>query len=434
MNNAQIIEILEYWNFWSQDRNTGVTREEYTSELYRQRNIKEVSMVAGVRRSGKSTILLQVLKRIIENGIPSKNTLYVNFEEPAFIPYLQVDFLSQIYDAYREQFDPKGKIFIVLDEVQLVPQWEKFVRGLYDRGENIKFYITGSSAKLLSKEFGPALTGRLYSNEIFPLSFSEFLRFKHKEDLLDRASGKGAPGLRHLFREYMEFGGLPQIVLTEEEKDKIQILKDHYSAIIEKDIVDRYEVRDINKLKEFCLNLVTNIAAEFSGYQAEKKQKISQPTANRFLEYVREVFLIQTTEYFSYSYTQQKSNPYKVYVIDSGLYNAVSFKFSKNLGRIFENIVYLEYRRKQKEIFYWKGKNEIDFLIRKGAKVDQLVNVCWELNENNKQREIVGLVGAMNTFKLNEAEIITMGHGEEIKMGKKKIKIKNFFQWQNSLK
>lgn len=427
MTNSQIIEILEYWNFWNQDRDAGIIRHEYVDELYRQRNIKEVSIAAGVRRSGKSTILLQVLKRIINSGVSVKNTLYINFEEPAFAPYLKLEFLLQSYDAYLEKFNPQGKIFIVLDELQIVPQWEKFVRGLYDRGENIKFYITGSSAKLLSKEFGSALTGRIYSNEIFPLDFREFLEFKGKQSLLGGLSGKGSPALRNYFIEYMKFGGFPQVVLTNQEKDKTQILKDYYSAVIEKDIVQRYEVRDVKKLKEFILNLITNISAAFSGYRAEKKQRISQPTANKFLQYAQEVFLVQAVNYFSYSFTKQKAGPCKIYTIDSGLYNAVSFKFSENLGRIFENLVYLEFRRKQKEIFYWHGRNEVDFVIRKGVKIDKIINACWELNEGNKQREIAGLVEAMDEFKLKKSEIITIGYEEDIKINNKIIQIKNFF-------
>ncbi|MFH1192605.1 MAG: ATP-binding protein [bacterium] len=430
MNNSQIIEILDVWNFWNKSINTGIIREQYVGELYRQRNIKEVSVVAGVRRSGKSTILLQVIKKIIDAGdASSQNTLYINFEEPAFSPYLNIEFLLQIYDAYLEHFNPEGKIFIVLDEIQNVPQWEKFIRGLYDRNEKIKFYITGSSSKLLSKEYGTSLTGRIYSNEIFPLNFKEFLKFKNKDDLFENITGKGSPVLRKFFKEYMEFGGLPQVVLTKEEKDKTQILKDYYSAIIEKDIVQRYEIRDVKKLKEFCLNLIVNISAKFSGYQAEKKQKISQPTANKFLEYAKEVFLVQTADYFSYSFAKQKNNPHKIYIIDLGLYNALSFRFSDNLGKMFENLVYLEYRRKQEDIFYWENKNEVDFLIRKGVKIDKLINVCWNFNNENKQRETGGLLEAMNKFGQKEAYIITMGYDEEIQIDKKTIKVKNFLKY-----
>jgi len=429
MNDSQLIEVLEFWNFWNQDRRTGVYRKDYADELYRQRKLKEASIVAGVRRAGKSTILLQVLRKLIDSGTPRENILYVNFEEPTFIPYLTVEFLLRIHDLYLERFNPRGRTYVVLDEVQLVPGWERFVRGLYDRDKDIKFYITGSSSKLLSKEYGTSLTGRIVSNEVFPLSFQEFLAFKEKEEMIERSRGKGSPALRNLFNQYTRFGGFPQVVLTEEEKDKMQILKDYYTAVIEKDIIQRYQVRDIKKLKEFCLNLYANVATHFSGYQAEKRQKISQPTANKFLEYAREVFLVQTTDYFSYSFTEQKANPYKVYAIDPGLYNAVSFRFSENIGRIFENVVYLGLRRKGEDIFYWKGKGEVDFLIRKGTRIDRLINVCWKLNKKNEKREFSGLYEAMKQFNVSNAQIIVSGYDDQLDIKGKKIVISNFFNW-----
>lgn len=428
MNKVQIIEILSYWNLWSGERETGIERTQYVKELLQQKNIKEVSIISGIRRSGKSTILLQVLKKAIEQGLPVENTLYVNFEEPAFAPYLKLKFLSEILDAYLEKFNPEGKILMVLDEVQYISGWEKFVRGLSDRGEKIKFYITGSSSKLLSKEYGAALTGRIYSNEIFPLSFEEFLIFKNKKKLLDFAGGRGAPALRHQFMEYLKYGGFPRVVLSPKVQDKMQLLKDYYSSIIEKDIVQRYEVRDVKKIKEYYINLVTNIAASFSGYRAEKTLDISQPTANKFFAYAEEVFLIQGINLFDYSYLKQKANSEKIYVIDSGIYRAVSFRFSENLGRIFENLVFLEYRRRGESIFYWKGKSEADFILRKGAKIEKAVNVCWELDDGNREREIAGLLEAMGKFKLKSARIITMGYSEEIKVKGGKIQIKNFFE------
>lgn len=335
----------------------------------------------------------------------------------------------RIHDLYLERFTPLGRTYVVLDEVQLVPGWERFVRGLYDRDKDIKFYITGSSSKLLSKDYGTSLTGRIFSNEVFPLSFQEFLAFKNKENLIEKSRGKGSPALRNLFNQYIRFGGFPQVVLTEEEKDKMQILKDYYTAVIEKDIIQRYQVRDIKKLKEFCLNLFANVATYFSGYQAEKRQNISQPTANKFLEYAREVFLVQTADYFSYSFTEQKAHPYKVYAIDPGLYNAVSFRFSENIGRIFENVVYLALRRKGEDVFYWKGKGEVDFLVRKGTKIDRLINVCWELNKNNEKREFSSLCEAMEQFSLADAQIIVSGYDDQVNIKGKKIKIINFFTW-----
>jgi uncharacterized protein len=428
MKKAQIMEILSHWNFWRGEREMGIERTAYVEELLRQKNITEVSIVSGVRRSGKSTILLQVLKKAIKKGLPKENTLYVNFEEPAFAPHLRLEFLSLILDAYLEKFNPQGQILVVLDEIQYVDGWEKFIRGLYDRGEKIKFYVTGSSSKLLSKEFGTALTGRIYTNEIFPLSFREFLAFKNKVNLLEFSEGKGAPALRNQFMEYLKYGGFPRIALSSKVQDKLQLLKDYYCSIIEKDIAQRYDVRDMKKIKEYYINLVTSVASNFSGYRAQKTLDISQPTANKFFEYANEVYLIQGVTFFDYSYLRQKANPEKVYVIDPGIYRAVSFRFSENVGRIFENLVFLEYRRKGEDIFYWKGRREVDFLLRKGGKIKKAVNVCWELNEESREREIAGIVEAMEKFKLRKGEIVTMGYAEEIKVKGGKIVVRNFLE------
>ncbi len=417
---------MKQWNFWRKKIDTGFARPNYADNLYKQKDIKEVSVVIGARRSGKSTILLQTLKRIIDDGVPPANVLYINFEEPAFARDLSLKFLLQIYDAFREAFAPKGKTYIALDEISLVPEWEKFVRGLYDRGEDIKFYVTDSSSRLLSGEFGRVLTGRTYSNVVYPLNFAEFIHFKGmgKRSLKDEAH---SPELRNLFLEFLRYGGFPQVVLTKNEDDKIKILKEYYTAIIEKDIVQRYQVRNFGQLKEFCLLAMTNNGLPTSGYNIEKKQKISQPTANKFFDYLSEVFLMFSVDYFSFSLTQRQTRPKKFYSIDTGIYNAVSFKFSENIGRIFENIVFLDLLRAGLEVFYWADKQETDFVVRRGVIVERLINVCWNLNNENRARELAGLDEAMQKFKIKKAELITLGFEERVEVTSGTVKIKNYF-------
>ncbi|MEW6610542.1 MAG: ATP-binding protein [Patescibacteria group bacterium] len=426
MTNQEIIDILNQWNFWYREPKTGLARPKYVEKLLQQKDQKEVSVITGVRRSGKSTVLLQMLKEIIREGGSPKNILYINFEEPALAPDLNLKFLLQVYDAYLERLSPQGKIFVALDEVHLVPQWEKFVRGIYDRGDEVKFYITDSSSHLLSKEYGRALTGRTYSNFIYPLSFQEFLNFKEKDELL-RLENMGSPELRHLFRAYLEFGGFPQITLTESEEAKRQLLKEYYSAIIEKDIASRYEVRNMRQLKEFCLLTMTQNALPMSGYLAEQKQGITQPTANKFLSYLEEVLLMVPTNYFSYSLMQQQKRPKKFYSIDTGIYNAISFKFSENIGRVFENAVFLALRRSGAEVFYWQDKHETDFVVREGRAIKRLINVCWDLTDENKKREIAGLEEAMKKFELRESELVTLEYEDKIKTTSGTVQIKNFF-------
>ena len=426
MTNQEIIDILSQWNFWQKEPKTGLARPKYVNTLLKQKDQKEVSIITGVRRSGKSTVLLQTLKEIIKSGVLSKNIFYINFEEPAFAPDLNLKFLLQMYDAYRERFLPQGKIYVALDEVHQVLQWEKFVRGVYDRGDDVKFYVTDSSSHLLSQEYGRALTGRTYSNIIFPLNFQEFLSFKEQHDLLN-SDNRHSTELRHLLREYLEFGGFPQVVLTDGEDVKRHLLKEYYSAVIEKDIASRYQVRDMRQLKEFCLLAMNQNGLNMSGYQVEKKQGLSQPTANKFLSYLEEVILMLSANYFSYSLAQQQKRPKKFFSVDTGLYNAVSFKFSENIGRVFENAVFLALKRSGAEVFYWQDKRETDFVVREGRAVKRLINVCWDLTEENKKREIGGLDESMKKFGLKESELITLGYEDKIKTPSGTVQIKNFF-------
>jgi len=423
MLNKEIIYVLNQWNFWQKLPNLGVERPLYVDLLYKQHNLKEVSVISGVRRSGKSTILLQTLKRLIDSGTAKENILYVNFEDPSFAQNLNLQFLLQILDAYKEEFAPQGKIFIALDEVSQISQWEKFVRGIYDKEDNIKFYITDSSSRLLSPEYGKTLTGRTLTNIIYPLSFAEFLRF---QNLSVTCADSQSPELRHIFKDYLQYGGFPQVALTSDVDNKIKILKEYFFAIIEKDITQRYHIRDVKQLKEFCLLVISNNTQLFSGYAAGRALSLSQPTANKFLNYLQEVYLFWAALFFSYSFRQQQTRAKKIYSIDTGLYNAVSFKFSENIGKVFENAVFLSLRRLGQEVFYWQGKQEVDFVVREGIKIKRLINVCYDLHNDNRVREVNGLKEAMKKFNIKEAEIITLGVEEKIEVAEGVIRVKDF--------
>ena len=177
MNTFEIIETLDKWNFWNQEIDTGVNRAVYLGKLKKYFKMPEIIALTGVRRSGKSTIILQVIEELIANKVKKENTLYINFEEPNFSGDLDLKFLVKIFDAYLEFYNPKGRIYLFLDEVQLVNNWEKFAVSLYDRKVDIKIFVTGSSAKLLSGEISTLLSGRYISEIVYPLSFKEFLKF-----------------------------------------------------------------------------------------------------------------------------------------------------------------------------------------------------------------------------------------------------------------
>lgn len=413
MTTSEIITVLDKWNFWNQKIDSGFRRGSYLKKLNKLLAMSEIVALIGVRRSGKSTLILQLIEELITNGVRPQNTLYINFEEPNFSDNLNAQFLDKIFDAYLEFFNPKGKVYLFLDEVQLVKDWERFAAALYDRKANVKIFVTGSSAKLLKSEISTLLSGRYVSEIIYPLSFAEFLDFKKEKysPLIKK------PKLYNYLREYVEFGGFPKIVIEKEKYGKKILLVEYFNSILERDILLRYKIKNEKDIKEIANFSLTNVASKISTYKIEKDFGISNPNTRRYFEYFEEAFLLQFIPFFSYSVKKQIYNPEKVYSIDTGLRNAVSFKFSEDIGKLLENIVLLEFLRKKEVPYYWEGNGEIDFVFRRGHRVSKLVNVCYSLNAQSLAREIKSLEEGLSVFKNTKAELIYW-EGEPIKNSK----------------
>jgi predicted AAA+ superfamily ATPase len=403
MNTSEIIETLNKWNFWNQKIDTGFKRVSYVKKIERYLEMPEIVAITGVRRSGKSTIVLQIIENLLKDGVPPENTLYINFEEPGLEDVLNARFLTKIFDAHIEFYDPKGRVYLFLDEIQLVSGWEKFAASLYDRRANVKIFVTGSSSKLLKGEVATLLSGRYVSEVVYPLSFREFLDFKHvKYTPLIKT-----PALYHKLREYVEFGGFPRVVTEREEYAKKVVLTEYFNSIVERDIVLRHKVKNIRDVREIANFSFTNVSGQISSYRIEKDFDISSQNARRYLEYFNEAFLLQFAPFFSYSVKKQTYNPQKVFAIDTGLRNAVSFKFSEDSGKLLENIVFLELLRKKQFPYYWKDdKTEVDFLLRDGLKPSCLINVCYSLNTGSMAREISSLEKGLETFAGTEALLV----------------------------
>lgn len=422
MNTTEIIAILDKWNFWNQKTDTGFRRDLCLKKLNKLLAMTEVVALTGVRRSGKSMLILQIIEELIFKGVNPQNTLYVNFEEPNFSGNLTVKFLGKIFDAYLEFFDPKEKVYLFLDEVQLIKDWERFAVALYDRRVNIKIFVTGSSSKLLMEEISTLLSGRYVSEIIYPLSFREFLDFKKEkyQPLIKR------PKLYNHLREYIEFGGFPKVVIEKEKYNKKVLLVEYFNSILERDILFRHRVKNGKDVKEIASFALANISNRISTYKIEKSFGISNPNTRRYFEYFKESFLLQFATFFSYSVKKQTYNPQKVFCIDTGLRNAVSFKFSEDIGKLLENIVYLELLRKKESPYYWEGKGEIDFVLRQGHRVSELINACYSLNAESLEREIKSLEEGINEFKDAKAKII---YWEGVPPEHKKIKFVNILDF-----
>ncbi|MBU4338608.1 ATP-binding protein [Patescibacteria group bacterium] len=428
----KILEILNDWNFWNKEIETGLERKEYLEKMERYYKMDLVISLVGIRRSGKSTLMLQFAKKLIEEkGISKNNILYVNFEDSRFLGEYSLDLLNNIYEIYLENLTPEIKPIIFLDEAQNIEGWEKFVRSLNERKE-AKIFVSGSNSHLLSSEFSTVLTGRQLPLIIYPLSFEEFLLFNKIEitgklDLINKQAR-----VKKAFEEYLEFGGMPKQVFLKNSDDKFLLLRNYFEDILSRDLIYRFKIRQTEKLKTLAKFYFSNESSLISFNGIAKFLKMPLSTIERFSEYLTYPYLIYFVSKFSFSLKEQAVNPRKVYISDLGLRNAVSFDFSENKGKLLENLVFLHLLKTGKEIYYYKTKNnlEVDFLLKEKQKIKSLIQVCLTLKDfKTKDREIDSLVKAMQELELKEGLILTKDEEDAIEVDGKKIKVMPVYKW-----
>jgi predicted AAA+ superfamily ATPase len=435
MEKSRIIEVLAGWNFWNRDLEVGIPRKSYLDELLRFVKADKIVSIVGVRRSGKSTLMRQMAKAMIEAGTDRKNILIVNFEEPEF-EGANVGLLQRIYEAYLEILRPPGKPFLFLDEVQNVEGWERFVRALNERKEAF-IAISGSSSRLLSQELATVLTGRQIYFEIFPLSFREFLSFEGMEIGGMEEALLNSSKIRGLFREYLEVGGFPEIVLNKDPAYRARTSRSYYEDIISRDVVQRFKIRKPEGLKALARFYLTNISSPISFNRISRFLNLPTETIRRFSYSLETANLIFFTKRFSWSVKEQENSPRKVYSVDVGISNAIGFRFRENLGKVAENLVAVELRRKMAqnpstEVFYWKdiGQREVDFVVKEGLRVKQLIQVCWDpTDEATRKRELKGLARAMEGFKLREGLVLTEDFEGEEKINGRRVRFVPLWKW-----
>jgi uncharacterized protein len=361
-----------------------------------------VLLITGIRRCGKSTFLHQILKK-------QKQGYYLNLEDPRLIGFDVSDF-NKVEVIMKEIYGDKGIYFF--DEIQNIEQWEKFIRYLIDKKE--KVVITGSNASLLSRELGTKLTGRHLQLELFPFSFKEFLNIKKEKKSIKS------------FEEYLNKGGFPEYL----KKENPEILNELLSDVIMKDIAVRFGIKNTNILNKIAIYLISHVGKEFSFNSIKKMFEIkSVQSVIDYVSFFENAYLIFTIPKFSYSFKKQQVNPKKVYSIDNGFSYANSISFSEDKGKMLENIVFLELRRQFKDIFYFQDKHECDFVIKEKEKITKAIQVCFDFNEDNKEREINGLIEALKKFKLNEGIIFTFNQEDEFLVDEKKIFVKPVWKW-----
>ena len=342
------------------------------------------TIITGIRRCGKSTLLLQLLRRDYQNAI------YLNFDDIRLSGFETADFTRLHKEIERREIR-----VLFFDEVQVIENWEKFINQLLREG--YKVFITGSNASMLSVELGTYLTGRHLSMELFPFSYSEFIRFKKLNND------------ENAVIDYLKTGGIPEYV----KSDVSYVLNALVDDILMRDIAIRHSVRDVNSLRQLTAYLITNIGNLVSANKLSGMFDIKSPAT--FLEYfsfLKDAYLLDFIPMFSHSLKIQARNPKKVYATDMGLYTENALSTSDNMGRRLENLVFLHLRRRYKHIFYYKDRGECDFIAIEKNTVKEAIQVCLTITNENFDREYNGLLEAVQNLGLKQGTIVTLNQSD----------------------
>ena len=390
---------------------------------------KEVLVISGVRRCGKSSLMRIIVHELIhQKEVPVANVLYLNFEDERLVEFTYRDF-ETLYESYLELNNPKGKKYLFFDEIQNIPYWEKWINRLYEF-EEVKIFVTGSSATLLSGEIATALTGRNIRLSLYPFSFKELLTTSNiAHDPRSLYEREIRVLIKRHFDTFEEIGGFPEAALTNDTT----ILQHYFNDILYRDILTRHSIKNIKQIKELALYLATNIG-NLCSYRnlASMISAKSTNTIKYFMEYLENAYLFFRVNLFDYSLKKQIYNPSKIYCVDTALARSISFKFSLDTGRIYENIVFIELLRQGKEVYYWKSPHnyEIDFVVKKGTKITELIQVCADISEKKTHaREIRGILEAASEFNLKKALIITRDFAGKTIEDKMEITFLPIWKW-----
>jgi uncharacterized protein len=375
-------------------------------------------VITGHRRSGKSTFLLQWM-----NKYYNSNFYYLDFSDERLVDFKTKDF-QLLYEIFLENFGEKNIFFF--DELQgRKYDWNKFVNRLYSEGK--RFFITGSNADLLSKEISTYLTGRHFDIMVWPFSFKEYLGYNDSNKNYKSTSGK-VETIKY-FNNYIKQGGFPEIVVYK----NTDLLENIYQDVINNDILTRYDLKEEVQFKKMALFLISNFAREFSYTSLKNNFNLgSTNTSKNYVSYLTNTYLLFELTKYDYSLKKQESYSKKIYVIDTGLINKLAFAFSENIGRLYENLVFIELKRREQNIYFWKDKlnYEVDFITLEKNKVTSLIQVVYDLSDpKTKEREIRGLISGLKEFKLKEGIIITKDLEKEEKIDNKIIKYIPLWKW-----
>ncbi|MHA1647019.1 MAG: ATP-binding protein [Promethearchaeota archaeon] len=432
---------------WIQYSLPHFVKREFDYNLIKNRKIQ---CIIGSRRVGKTYLQFQIITHLLKKGCPRTNLIYFNFEDERLFP-LNGDELTQFLPTLYEyhELNPSYPIYLFLDEIQNIPFWEKWIRRIHDKENNIYLFITGSSSQLASKEIGNALAGRTITTVLYPFTFSEFLQlqdFTDDQNIREKIpksindykklSERDIAWLQKKLNLYLDHGGFPEVIIENNNSIKTRILQDYYNSIFYRDILARFKIKN-PKLIEILLNLlINNMARKISFSKLEHLikslgYKVSKTTLIDYTKYAENVFLVNLIEIFSYTIKDRLQYPKKVYCIDSGLANAISLKFREENWALYENVVFIELKRRNFSLFYWKNSlHEIDFVVMQGLDIIDLIQVSFNIDDKKTVKsEKEGLIAAMKALRYNSGTIITKNQDKNEKIDEYFIRYIPLYKW-----
>ena len=413
MEKTKLYELLNEQQELFNKREELIERE-ISIEPYLKGN--EIIIITGIRRCGKSTLL-----KIISDKI-NKKKIYINFDDVRFTDF-KIENFQDIENFAKELHGIESEIVFFFDEIQNVPSWERWVNNLF--AKKIKVFVTGSNSSLLSSEISTFLTGRNKVLKLYPFSFKEFLRFK---DIAENPKTSNERiTLMNAFEEYFERGGFPLVI----KNNDLELSKQYFEDILNKDIIGRYNIKKTKEIKDLILYLFSNVGSIYSYSTLKTVSGIkSLSMIKNYIEYMKGVFLASTINRFDYSLKKQKVSSSKFYVLDNSFLKTVAFNFIENRGQRLENLVFVELLKRDFEVYYHLDKKECDFIIKKGLKITQAIQVCLSLeNPMTKKREIEGLLEAMQKYNLKEGIILTLDKEGAENLSGKNIIIMPIWKW-----
>lgn len=398
--------------------------------------VRKAQVFIGMRRVGKTWLLYQYMKNLLALPLVKEKILYINFEDDRLSAF-KVENFQQVLEAYFDlypQYADASDLHFCFDEIQTISGWEKFIRRLLDK-EKMHIFITGSSAKMLSKELATSLRGRCLTTEVFPLNFREYVSY-HLKTVPKHATTKDQSQLRFLSRQYLKSGGFPETIFLDENLHR-ETIQDYVNTAIFRDVIERYQIKAVPVVKRFLSYCLQNVAAPLSiskVYQVFKSQGeiVGKNSLYEYVHYFEDAYLLFTVPLYDFSVRKRQVNPTKIYVADPGIIHAYSIKPLFELSSCLENAVFNVLRYQQDSIFYYKTKTgkEIDFVYAKKNGERILFQVALNLKEQStREREISALIEASDELEISSLHLITLEEEENIEKSGKTIQVMPYWKW-----